>query len=508
MSLDLALLNATTGLRLLDRQMARTADDIANADTEGHTRKILRASAFAPAGTGMGVRAMVATRDIDPALQAAEARARAQVAAATLRVELLTGIEMAHGTLENGDSLGGLVAELRTSLVALRNAPADAARQSDVVRVAEDVATRLNSLSSAISSARQTAQDTLRTEVEVVNATLAEIADLTKTIQRELAAGRSIASLEDKRDAAIVRLSESLDVQTIRRGDGSITLIAGGGLVLPLDGTPAFSIADATVAPGSWYGSGGTLPGIMLGGIDVTRQLSGGRLAAAVELRDSTLPLMQAEIDLAAAQLASRFEAQGLRLFTDGAGTVPDPTLPYAGSTMVGFASAIRVNPGVVANVTLVRDGTHAVVGSPTGPSDFTPNPSGGPAGFTTLLDRLIDWTFGAEQQLGVPQPGFASTGLGPDGSLVSTLSGLATLESYASALVTAQTGEHATAEANLARAESLRQVLADRVAERSGVDVDKEVASMVQLQTAYGVNAQVIATVQAMWDALFGAVR
>jgi flagellar basal body rod protein FlgG len=42
----------------------------------------------------------------------------------------------------------------------------------------------------------------------------------------------------------------------------------------------------------------------------------------------------------------------------------------------------------------------------------------------------------------------------------------------------------------------------------RSGVDVDREVAAMVELQNAYTVNARVVATIQAMWDALFGAVR
>jgi flagellar hook-associated protein FlgK len=30
----------------------------------------------------------------------------------------------------------------------------------------------------------------------------------------------------------------------------------------------------------------------------------------------------------------------------------------------------------------------------------------------------------------------------------------------------------------------------------------------MVELQNAYTVNARVVATIQAMWDALFGAVR
>ena len=89
MSLDLALSVARSGLRLLDRQMARTADDIANAGTAGHTRKILDGKAVSAAGTGIGVRSQVAVRDIDLALQAAAMRAQGDVAGGTLRVRLL-----------------------------------------------------------------------------------------------------------------------------------------------------------------------------------------------------------------------------------------------------------------------------------------------------------------------------------------------------------------------------------------------------------------------------------
>ena len=45
------------------------------------------------------------------------------------------------------------------------------------------------------------------------------------------------------------------------------------------------------------------------------------------------------------------------------------------------------------------------------------------------------------------------------------------------------------------------------RFAQRSGVDVDTEMAAMVTLQNAYAANARVMSTVQAMWDALLGAV-
>jgi flagellar hook-associated protein 1 FlgK len=277
--------------------------------------------------------------------------------------------------------------------------------------------------------------------------------------------------------------------------------------MLPQHGA-AFSIAPATVAPGAFHGGAGALPGLMLNGQDVTRLVAGGRLAAAAELRDLALPRMQAELDLAAAHAAARIEAQGLRLFTDGAGAVPDVTQPYAGSAMVGFAGAIRVNPAVATNAALLRDGTHAVTATPGGPSAFTPNPAGGPAGFGVLLDRVLDFAFGAEVAAGQAQPPIPAGGLGPDGTLVSTLSGLLTLEAHAGALVATQTAARAAAEEGRGRAIALREVLDTRLQQRSGVDVDREVAAMVELQNAYAVNARIVATVQAMWDALLGAVR
>ena len=507
MTLDSTLSIARSGLRLLDRQMARAADDIANAGTEGHTRKVLAGTAFTDGRTGLGVHARPPARDVDFALTAAADRARGEAAAGELRLRLLSGVEAAHGRPEDGVSLGGLLSGLHAGLIGLRESPADANRRGAVVLAAEDLAARFNGVAAALGTARQAAHDTLREEASRANAALAEIGTLTLDIRREIAAGRGAAALEDKRDLAIARLSESLELRAVRRADGDVTLIARGGVVLPLDGVPVFEVAPATLSAGAYHGGAGTLPGITLRGEDVTRRLAGGRLAAAAELRDATLPRMTAELDLAAAHLAHRFEQQGLRLFTDGASTVPDPALPYAGGATLGFAAAIRVNPAVEANPALVRDGTHTVVAGG-GPTAFAPNPPGGPPGFATLLDRLLDHAMGGTVAPGAPHAAVAAAGLGPDGSLVSALSGLVTLESYGAALVAEHGAVRARAEEAGTRATAFRDLLNERVAGRSGVDVDKEVAAMVQLQTAYGVNARVISTVQAMWDALLGAVR
>lgn len=508
MSLDAALLTARTGLAQAQRALAQSAHDVANAETAGHTKKTVAAESFVADGRGLGVRVGAPTRDVDAALVAELDSRRAAAAAAAARERLLQRIETAHGRPEAGEGLGDLMAGLKTAFLDLRAEPAQAVRQSGALGAAEALASRLNEVGAAVTRARQEAQDGIVAEVAAVNAGLREIASLTRDIRAGIARDGAAAELEDRRDAAIARLSESLEVRALRREDGGITLVARNGLVLPLDpDEDAFSTGQATVWPGASHAAG-TLPGVTLGGVDVTRKLAGGRLAEYATLRDQTLPRFQAEADIAAVQLATRLDAQGLRLFTDAAGAVPSAAAPYAGSAQVGFANAIRVNPAVVADPALLRDGTHAVAATPGGPTAFAPNPVGGPAGFTTLLDRVLDRSFGAEAAAGAPWAAIPTTGLGPDGTLASPFAAPPTLEGYAATLTAAHTADRAAATAARESAEALRTGLEARFAQRSGVDVDAEMAAMVTLQNAYAANARVISTVQRMWDDLLATVR
>src|SRR4051812_35371963 len=106
-----------------------------------------------------------------------------------------------------------------------------------------------------------------------------------------------------------------MDVQAVRGQGGDLLLVARGGLVLPLDpGRDVLATAEATVGPNAFHGTAGTLPGVTLNGIDVTAQISGGRLGEDLALRDRTLPRYQAEADLLASNLAARMDAEGLTL--------------------------------------------------------------------------------------------------------------------------------------------------------------------------------------------------
>ncbi len=509
MSLETALLSARSGLLHAQRAMASSAGNVANADTVGYTRKTVVGRAEQADAMAAGVRSLAPGRDVDEALLGELDSRRAAAAAAGLRADLLAGIEAVHGSPEVGDGLGDLVAALHTGFEDLRADPAEAGLQTALVLAAEELATRFNEVSRSIGQARQQAHDTVVTEVSTITAGLRSIATLTLQIREQIALTGDAAGLEDQRDAAISALSESIEVRALKREDGGIVLVARNGIVLPLHhDRDACSTTDATLAPAAYHGAGGTVPGVMLAGQDVTAVLLGGRLAEAIALRDQTLPRYQAELDLAAATLAARFDAQGLTLFTDAAGTVPDTAQPYAGSAMIGFAGTIGVSASVALDPSLLRDGTHAVSASAAGAADFTPNPPGGPAAFIGMIDRVLDFTFGSQAQPGLAWTPIATGGLGPDGTLSSPFGAPTTIEGYASLITATQTADSASAKAAVLGAKSMVDGLETRFSQRSGVDVDQEMAAMVTLQNAYAANARVMSTVQAMWDTLLGAVR
>ena len=303
-------------------------------------------------------------------------------------------------------------------------------------------------------------------------------------------------------------LARTLDVKTLVQPNGDMLVTTATGTELPTHG-PADPLATggANVQPGS-YAPGGGIPAITLGGADVTAALTGGRLGANIALRDTTLPTDQAGLDEFAQNLASRFAAQGLRLFTDASGAVPAGGGVPVQAGYVGFAAVIGVNPAVGASPALVRDGTGAIAGSATGASAFTPNPPGGPAGFATLITRVLDYALGSEAQAGVAQPASHTAGLGATGTLSLPYAAPAALGDIAGALVGAQAADSAATTSQLTTGQAVQTLLQGKLNTRSGVNMDTEMSQMIALQNAYGANAKVMAAVQAMFTQLLGAIQ
>jgi flagellar hook-associated protein 1 FlgK len=386
--------------------------------------------------------------------------------------------------------------------------PSNQTQQSAVVSAAGTLASGINNLSQAYTAQGQAAQNDLASAVGVLNGALGTIGQLNDQIVAAQAAGESTADLQNQQNAALLTLSQLAQIKTAQQPDGALLVFTAGGTTLPTSGAAnPFSIAAASVQPGAYYPNGG-LPGIMLGGTDVTSSLTGGRIGADLTLRDQTLPTGQAELDEFAASLSGRFAAQGLTLFTDGSGNVPSGGGTPVQSGYVGYAATIQVNPQVTANPALVRDGNATTASSPGGAAAFAPNPTGGPAGFTTLISNVLNNTFGSDVQSGVAQPAFNTTGLGASGTLGAPFNPAGTLQEYAADMVASQSQQSATTTSNLATEQAVQTSLTAQVTTQSGVNIDAEMSNMISLQNAYQANAHILAAVQAMFTQLMQVVQ
>jgi flagellar hook-associated protein 1 FlgK len=508
MNLFGALTIANTGLANVGHELAVVSQNVANAGTAGYTREVATPKALAADGFGLGVATGVTGRVTDDALSASVLASNAEVAGLQTTQAALQPIDSVQGTPGQGGDLASLLGRVQDAFATLANDPASTTQQQAVIGAAGTLAQAINATATAYQSQRQAAQDGLSADVKTLNDALGTIGALSDRIVALRAQGQSTADLESQRDAALQSVGNLVGIKVLAQTNGDVVVATAAGAVLPTHGAPdPVSIAPATVDASTYYPGGG-LPGIVIGGADVSAQLTGGSIGARLTLRDTTLPTYQAELDEFSHDLATRFDAQGLRLFSDGAGNLaPGGGVP-AQSGYVGFAGAITVNPAVTAQPALVRDGTQTVAGSPTGATAFTPNPPGGPAGFTGLVTRILDFALGPEVQAGIAQPPPSVAGLGPNGTLSAPYAPPATPADGAAALIAAQSQTSAAATTRLGTESAVQSSLQAKLTSETGVKIDSEMSSMVELQNAYGANARVLTAAQAMWTQLLNAVQ
>jgi flagellar hook-associated protein 1 FlgK len=471
MSLNSALSIASGGLANINAQFALISQNVANAATPGYSVENGSQQSLTADGVGLGVQTGPASLQINQALQTSVLQQNAVVSNGQTTQTALQAIDSVMGAPGSGSDLASLLGNLQDSFSTLLTDPSNQTQQGAVVSSATALTQGINTLGNAYTAQRQAAQDDIQTSITTLNATLATIGQLSNQIVALKPTSQGVADLENQRNEAVNTLSSLLDIKTVEQPDGDLSLFTASGLSLPIrgSGSSPFSIASASTQPGSSYPNGG-IPGIMLGGVDVTNQMVGGQIGADITLRDTTLPAAQTALDQFSSNLTSSFAGQGLTMFTDAGGNVPPNVAAPDPTGYLGYSATIQVNPMVTATPSLVRDGT-------TG----TANPTG-LAGFATLIQNVINNTFGAQ----------------PGGSL----------SDIATGLVTAQAQQSATTTTNLTAEQALQTSLQSKVSATSGVNMDTEMSLMLGLQNAYAANARVINVAQAMFTALDQAVQ
>ena len=502
MSLDSILSTAGSGLASVNAQLALIGQNVANASTPGYATEVAAETNLTAGGTGYGVVTGPATQVTDTSLQAAVAEQAGSVAGLQVTSGALAAVDAAQGATAAGNDLASQLGALTSAFTSLDADPSNQAEQAAVVTAAGTLAAGIRSQAAAYTSAAQSAQDGLGSDVSALNAALTSVGSLSDQIIAGKAAGISTADLEAQRSVQEQTASQLAGVRFLPQSSGDVTAVAGGLVVDTRAASGPFSIASATL------GTGAANPPLLLDGTDVTAQVTGGSIGARLALRDTVIPQAAAGLDEFSATLATRLSNQGLSLFTNAAGAGPTlgGTPVQAGYT--GFSNVIQVSPAVLANAAAVRDGTQAVAAGTGGASAFTPNPANGPASSTTLIDRVLQYAFGAEAQAGTSQPAPNTSGLGASGTISLPFSPGTTLASFASNLVSAQAQAANAAQTALTTGQAVQTSLQSKLGTETGVSLDTELSNMIQLQNAYGANAKIISAVQSLYSQLLAAVN
>src|ERR1700712_982561 len=224
MSLDSALAIAGGGLANINAQFALISQNVANAATPGYAVEVGSQTAMTADGVGIGVHTAPATLQIDLALQSSLTQQNAIVSGAQTTQAALQAIDGVLGTPGSGGDLGSLLGNLQDSFSKLLTDPSDQTQQTASVSAATTLSQAINGLSSTYSAQRQAAQNSIQTDLTVLNSTLALIGQLNDKIIAFRPTTQGTADLENQRNAAVQTLSSVLDIKTVTQSNGDMSL--------------------------------------------------------------------------------------------------------------------------------------------------------------------------------------------------------------------------------------------------------------------------------------------
>jgi len=484
-----------TAILAHQRAISATANNIANVNTPGYTRQRANFSAVSPIYTpdgvpsGGGTELASVERVIDQSIDNQLQRERQELA---YDEGLEAGLSKVEGIFEElgGGGITAALSEFFGGLNDLANDPGSSTVRATVVQSASTIVALMQDADRRLAQAQADANSQIQRDVFEISNIAEDIAEVNGRIFEQELTGASASSLRDQRSELLKDLGQKVDFTSTERPGGAVQVFVAGGFLL-VDGGTAASLQTTTDQSGgalsnpSFVHVQQVLSGSVAG--PITNRVTGGEMGAAISLRDDRLLHYRQELDEFAYTFASRVNAvhlagRGLddasarNLFTDpsiGGGNVPGDVL----ASVAGSASAIAVNPGIVANSRHLAAGTPASGAAAAGDNS------------NALLLAQIETASSASYQIG-------DTAGSPSGSTE-------TLGNFFDSLAGEIGSELQSARRSVAQEELIVAELTARRGSISGVSIDEEVTNLIAFEKAYQASARVLSTVDRLLELL-----
>lgn len=325
---------AYSSLATTQLQMALTSSNVANADTEGYSRKVAVQTSASTGTVGTGVSVTAIRSNVDKYLLkdlvASTSTLGAATSADSFASKLQNLLGSTTGSDSGGTSLANSIANLETALSSLAGTPESQTLQAQVVDALDTLASQLRETSAGIQGLRADADDGIEDSVDSINASLNSIATLNSQIAAAQARGDATGDLEDQRNTALQTLSGQMDVKYYVTSDNQMRISTSTGTTLLDSNVHELSYSSAAAVT-----SATVFDGIIVDGRDITAEISSGTVGALIAQRDTELPAAQAELDTLAAGLIETLNS------VHNAGTSSPPPTTLTGTSTVSASDAL-----------------------------------------------------------------------------------------------------------------------------------------------------------------------
>jgi flagellar hook-associated protein 1 FlgK len=485
-NLSTALNSTLAGLSLSAAQSAVVSRNVTSAGDENYARRTAEITTL-PSGNPAVARV---NRSADRQLLERFLSSSSEASGKQVAIDALKRMSDLTGDPESDSSISAAIGKLQQELRNYETNPASTTLGLSVLESAKNVARKLNDASAEIRAIREDADKAMAGSAEKINNLLAQFKVLNDSVVRGQGTPDELLDALDQRDSVLKMLSEEIGIRTVIRPNNDVLIYAQGGAVL-FEASPrqvSFVPAD-NLEPGA-IGNSLIIDGVPVTGASAPMPLSHGKIAAYAAVRDTAAPQLSMQLDQIAAGL--------IRAFSESDPATPSVlpaveglfratgSIPLLGDSNYGLAAAIEINPladpDQGGSVLVLRDGGF-------GGAAYIQN-SDGHAGYQARIASLAD-------SIDAIQSFPASTGIGGNISLK-------TLSIQSASWVETQ---RQSAQRALDISRSVASRTSDTLARITGVNIDQEMAALLDLEKSYQASSKVLSIVDSMLATLLQAV-
>lgn len=296
---------AKTALFTAQQALTVTGHNIGNVNTPGFSRQQViltenRPADGSPGQVGTGVRIAEIRRAVDVFLNRELTKSHEDLGRFTVARDELGRLESLFADAR-GQGLSGKLNEFFTALQDAATTPSQMAPRSVVLSRASTLSSAFTQLNRNLVETSRAIDAQIGVTIDEINGLTAKIAQFNTQIKSAEVSGQNANDLRDQRDLAINELATRVEVLTLDRPDGTVSVFTARGLVLVDQETTRNLVGiespDNQALLDIGYDIGGSQPSI------INDLISTGKLRGLLDVRDRTIPSVQRGIDALAGSL-------------------------------------------------------------------------------------------------------------------------------------------------------------------------------------------------------------